>query len=221
MTLLITFLPYKAMKANYKINAGDMSVIRPMVYCRESLMTDFAKANNLPIINENCPACFEEPKERARIKKLLSREETLYPNIHDKIRRALIPIMHDDMTSILKSYTEEALARSRKKQGPGKKNKKRKHLGDDNEEAPMLKKVEHEEKKEMDSTADQANGFSLAQCSEDDLLRELAKRKAKKFESYGAMKSDARKGAKNEDLTGQVCTMDGENGTIRCYELME
>lgn len=66
----------RTMKANYQINAGDLSVIRPMVYCRESLMTDFAKASNLPVINENCPACFEEPKERARIKKLLARYVT-------------------------------------------------------------------------------------------------------------------------------------------------
>ena len=126
-TLIFIQFTQKAMKANYQINAGDISVIRPLVYCRESLMTDFAKSNHLPVVNENCPACFEEPKERARIKKLLSREETLYPNIHDKIRRALIPIMHDDMTSILKSYTEEALAKSRKDSGPGKKNKKRKN----------------------------------------------------------------------------------------------
>ncbi len=48
----------RTMKANYQINASDLSVIRPMVYCRESLMTDFAKAANLPVINENCPACF-------------------------------------------------------------------------------------------------------------------------------------------------------------------
>ena len=61
----------RTMKANYQINSGDISVIRPLVYCRESLMTEFAKANNLPVINENCPACFEEPKERARVKKLL------------------------------------------------------------------------------------------------------------------------------------------------------
>lgn len=76
----------RTMKANYKINAGDLSVIRPLVYARESLMTDFAKSANLPIINENCPACFEEPKERARIKKLLSREETLYPSFFDNIK---------------------------------------------------------------------------------------------------------------------------------------
>jgi tRNA(Ile)-lysidine synthase TilS/MesJ len=74
------------MKANYKINAGDLSVIRPLVYTRESLMTDFARSANLPIINENCPACFEEPKERARIKKMLSREETLYASFFDNIK---------------------------------------------------------------------------------------------------------------------------------------
>ncbi len=31
----------RTMKANYKINQGDVSVIRPLVYCRESLMTEF------------------------------------------------------------------------------------------------------------------------------------------------------------------------------------
>ena len=38
----------RTMKANYRINAGDVSVIRPLVYCRESLMTEFAKSANLP-----------------------------------------------------------------------------------------------------------------------------------------------------------------------------
>jgi tRNA(Ile)-lysidine synthase TilS/MesJ len=104
----------RTMKANYTIDAGDLSVIRPLVYCRESLMTDFAKKCNLPVINENCPACFEEPKERDRIKKMLSREETLYPNVYDNIRRALMPLMHDDALPILRSITEETLARSRK-----------------------------------------------------------------------------------------------------------
>ena len=31
----------RTMKANYQINAGDVSVIRPLVYCRENLMTEF------------------------------------------------------------------------------------------------------------------------------------------------------------------------------------
>ena len=59
-----------------------------------------------------------------RVKKLLSREETLYPNIYDNIRRSLIPVMHDDMECILKCYTEEAVSKSRKSKGAGKKNKK-------------------------------------------------------------------------------------------------
>jgi hypothetical protein len=162
------------------------------------------------------------------MKKLLSREETLYPNIHDKIRRALIPIMHDDMSSILKSYTEEALARSRKEQGPGKKNKKRKFKEGANVDLPSSKKNEVEEKKRPESVVNadkKQNGekANLADCSEDDLLRELARRRAERFKTYGAMKPNARKHATNDemDLTGQVCTKDGENGTIRCYELME
>ena len=35
----------RTMKANYEINAGGISVIRPMVYCRESLMTDVCKSS--------------------------------------------------------------------------------------------------------------------------------------------------------------------------------
>ena len=68
----------RTMKAHYVINMGDLAVIRPLIYTRESELTKFALENQLPIINENCPACFEEPKERARIKKLLAREEGLF-----------------------------------------------------------------------------------------------------------------------------------------------
>lgn len=58
------------MKANYKIEAGDVHVIRPLCYAREALTKDFARTNRLPVVNENCPACFEEPKERHRVKKV-------------------------------------------------------------------------------------------------------------------------------------------------------
>ena len=50
------------MKANYKIEAGDVRVIRPLIYVREHMTRDFSQASKLPIINENCPACFEQPK---------------------------------------------------------------------------------------------------------------------------------------------------------------
>ena len=50
------------MKANYTIEAGDVRVIRPLVYVREKSTRDFSQEAHLPVINENCPACFEEPK---------------------------------------------------------------------------------------------------------------------------------------------------------------
>ena len=52
----------RTMKANYRIEAGDVRVIRPFVYVREATTRDFSVAAKLPIINENCPACFEQPK---------------------------------------------------------------------------------------------------------------------------------------------------------------
>jgi tRNA(Ile)-lysidine synthase TilS/MesJ len=60
------------MKVNYTIGAGDLRVIRPLATCRESLFKDFAKTANLPIIAENCPACFSAPKERHRVKLMLA-----------------------------------------------------------------------------------------------------------------------------------------------------
>ena len=62
----------RTMKANYLIDKGDLKVIRPLIYCRESLFKQLAITLNLPIIIENCPACFAQPKERHRIKLLLA-----------------------------------------------------------------------------------------------------------------------------------------------------
>eukprot|EP00959_Pyramimonas_sp_CCMP1952_P005978 125280-Pyramimonas_sp.AAC.1 len=47
----------------------------------------------LPVIAENCPACFEAPKERHHIKKLLAKEESLNPNLYPNLRQAMIPLM--------------------------------------------------------------------------------------------------------------------------------
>jgi tRNA 2-thiocytidine biosynthesis protein TtcA len=52
----------RTMKANYKIEAGDVNVIRPLIYVRETTTRDFSTESKFPVINENCPACFEEPK---------------------------------------------------------------------------------------------------------------------------------------------------------------
>ncbi len=62
----------RTMKANYTIQAGDLRVIRPLVYCREKIFKDFSDSVPLPVIPENCPACFSAPKERHRMKLLLA-----------------------------------------------------------------------------------------------------------------------------------------------------
>lgn len=240
----------RTMKANYRINAGDVSVIRPLVYCRESLMTgeilsagggflafqlktkstdgfalpppelpaEFAKAQNLPVINENCPACFEEPKERARVKKLLSREETLYPNLYDHVRRALIPVMHDDSTSIMRSYLESTVAKSRKVPGGGKKSRGKGGPGGDEKGAPA-----------PGVAAGTPPPSSLGSATEEELVAELARRRAAKYKLSGAMRrlpGQGKGGETNgadlpEDATGQMCSLNGGDGMIPCRELME
>ena len=190
--------------ANYRINAGDMSVIRPLVYCRESLTADFAKKNlQGVVVNENCPACFEEPKERARIKKLLSKEEALYPNFYDNIKRSILPLMNDDSTAILRSYTEEALAKSRT-------NEHRKNRTESLEE----EKKENGTDVDTDSPIDGLSSYSEAQ-----LVKELARRRADRYRLAGAMKRVD--DDEPYDPTGQVCSLNGGNGSIPCRELME
>jgi tRNA(Ile)-lysidine synthase TilS/MesJ len=176
----------RTMQANYTNNAGDLTVIRPLIYCRERLMTEFAKSANLPVINENCPACFEEPKERARVKKLLSREESLFPNFFDNIRRSLIPLMHEDSTAILRSYLDETLARS-------------------NAGVPNRRKRQREENEDMSEATPESTvnaDHSLKDATDDELLRELARRRADKYRLAGANKFVA-----PDDEEGPVCTL--------------
>ena len=182
------------------------------------LPTEFAKAQNLPVINENCPACFEEPKERARVKKLLSREETLYPNLYDHVRRALIPVMHDDSTSIMRSYLESTVAKSRKVPGGGKKSKRKGGPGGD-EKAPPAPS-------EAAKAADQPpSSSSLESATEEELVAELARRRAAKYKLSGAMGRLPDRGRDGvdlpEDATGQMCSLNGGDGMIPCRELME
>jgi len=201
------------MKANYRINAGDISVIRPMVYCRESMMTDFAKSVNLPVINENCPACFEEPKERARIKKLLLRESTLYPNLYDNLRRAMIPLMRDEATAILRCYTEEAVANSKREEKFSRNGKS------------QLRTEGSLTGNEVDADIKSSTNIvdTLACLSDDDLLKEVARRKALQYRLHGAMKrfGETEDPTLDMDPTGQMCTVDGRDGTIQCRDLFE
>ncbi|KAM3567376.1 hypothetical protein VYU27_010478, partial [Nannochloropsis oceanica] len=92
----------RTMKAHYTGERG-VRVIRPLIYTREGETKAFATSNRLPIINENCPACFEQPKERARMKKMLSKEESLMPRMYSNLRRGIIPLLDEDMYNVIQS----------------------------------------------------------------------------------------------------------------------
>ena len=115
----------RTMKANYPIDNKDdnIRVIRPLVYTREQATRDFSLSQQLPVINENCPACFEEPKERARMKKLLSQEEAMIPSLFNNMKRALTPLMHEDiytaMGRVISEIEASSAAKNRRHTGKG------------------------------------------------------------------------------------------------------
>ncbi|KZS11051.1 putative Cytoplasmic tRNA 2-thiolation protein 1 [Daphnia magna] len=86
----------RTMKAAYANRERDLKIIRPFVYVREKELRHFATEARLPVIPENCPACFEAPKERHRIKQLLAQQELLFPCIYLNIKTSLLPLMSID-----------------------------------------------------------------------------------------------------------------------------
>ncbi len=83
----------KTMKAHYVVNDGDLRVIRPLVYVREKQTADFSRKAKLPVIFENCPACYDAPTQREHMKQLLSKEEELNPQVLKSLRTAMLPLM--------------------------------------------------------------------------------------------------------------------------------
>lgn len=79
----------KTMKANYIIDEGDLRVIRPFVYVREKFLAEFAKEAALPVIKDNCPACFGMPTQREAMKQLLAKQEADYPNTFRSLQSAM------------------------------------------------------------------------------------------------------------------------------------
>ena len=86
----------RTMKAHYRIDAGDLRVIRPLVYVRERQTRDFAHAMKLPVIGDNCPACFRMPTQREHMKQLLSGEEASNKLLFKRILSAIKPLMSKD-----------------------------------------------------------------------------------------------------------------------------
>ncbi len=87
----------QTMKAHYRVDAGDLRVIRPLVYARERQLRDFARQAGLPVIEENCPSCFAMPTQREHMKRLLAEEERHNPRLFKTLRTTLLPLMREGM----------------------------------------------------------------------------------------------------------------------------
>ena len=83
----------RTMQAHYLNDAGDIRVIRPLIYARERQTRDFAKNSGLPVIFENCPACFSMPMQRMHMKQLLADQEKLHPQLFANLLTTMRPLM--------------------------------------------------------------------------------------------------------------------------------
>jgi len=88
----------RTMKAHYVNDAGDVRIIRPLVYCRETQTGAYATEAQLPVVPDSCPACFSAPTQRAHMKTLLAREEQANKHLFANLLRTMRPLMHDPST---------------------------------------------------------------------------------------------------------------------------
>lgn len=83
----------RTMQAHYVNDAGDVRVIRPLVYARERQTHAFAGQAQLPVIRDNCPACFRMPMQRQHMKELLAAEEHLNKGLFRSMLTTMKPLM--------------------------------------------------------------------------------------------------------------------------------
>ncbi len=83
----------RTMKAHYLNDAGDVRIIRPLVYCRERQTAELAARGGLPVVPDSCPACFRMPTQRAYMKSLLAREERAIPHLFPNLLHAMRPLL--------------------------------------------------------------------------------------------------------------------------------
>ncbi|WP_456379053.1 ATP-binding protein [Thiolapillus sp.] len=85
----------RTMKAHYLNDSGDVRIIRPLVYVRESQTAAFAGEAQLPVIPDSCPACFAMPTQREHMKQLLAGEEKTNKQLFSSLLHAMRPLMQE------------------------------------------------------------------------------------------------------------------------------
>lgn len=83
----------KTMKAHYRIDAGDLRLIRPLIYVRERQTRAYIERAGLPAITDNCPACFQIPTQRMHFKSLLAAQERENPTLFASLLSAMRPLL--------------------------------------------------------------------------------------------------------------------------------
>lgn len=83
----------RTMRAHYVNDEGDIRVIRPFIYVRERQTAAFAKNAGLPVIAENCPACFAMPMQRWQMKQKLAQFEVANNKIFANLLTAMRPLL--------------------------------------------------------------------------------------------------------------------------------
>ena len=95
-TLMMSMLfggKLRTMSPHYLNDAGDLRIIRPFAYARERQTRAFAADAGLPVIFENCPACFAKPQQRYAMKQMLAEQEKTHPRIFNSLLTAMKPLM--------------------------------------------------------------------------------------------------------------------------------
>jgi tRNA(Ile)-lysidine synthase TilS/MesJ len=86
----------RTMKANYTNKDGDIRIIRPLVYVRETMTAAFAEEARLPVIPDSCPACFSMPTQRDETKQLLKQLEKENKNLYANMLHAMRPLLTEE-----------------------------------------------------------------------------------------------------------------------------
>lgn len=168
---------------------GDLRVIRPFVYIREKVFQDFAERNKLPVITENCPACFAIPKERRRIKNLLAAQEHLNPSLFGCLLRAMKPLMKTNMKYLLMLAEEHERMKGQQLQQQGEEEEDSNENDTRAKEGKEVKKGKEKEKeREKEKEEREGSGSGSGNNNRPSTTRRNPQQKKRKQRQGGIMK---------------------------------